>query len=59
LKDGIERIAEMVPRMYQGVPAMLHGAAARSVFAHVLHMRERGLVAGDAEPTLGGRYTLV
>ena len=59
LSQGIERIAEMVPPMYTGLPVILHRAAARSVFAHVLHMLERGMVEClDAEPALDARYRL-
>jgi glyoxylase-like metal-dependent hydrolase (beta-lactamase superfamily II) len=59
LQRGVDRIAEMVPIMYAGLPPMLHGAAARSVFAHVLHMLERGLVRCEDERTaLTARYRL-
>lgn len=58
--QGRQRIAEdMVPVMYANVPAYLHGAAARSVFAHVLHLLERGQLACEAEtPSLKARYRL-
>jgi glyoxylase-like metal-dependent hydrolase (beta-lactamase superfamily II) len=59
LSQGIERIPEMVPPMYTGLPVILHRAAARSVFAHVLHMLERGIVEClDEQPALDARYRL-
>lgn len=41
------RIKDMVPEMYKSVDPRLHGAAGRSVLAHLIDMRDRGLVAGD------------
>jgi glyoxylase-like metal-dependent hydrolase (beta-lactamase superfamily II) len=59
LERGIDRIPEMVPIMYAGLPAFLHLAAARSVLAHVLHMLERGIVHCESEqPALDARYRL-
>lgn len=59
LKHGPSTINAMVPRMYKDVPAFLHPAAERSVYAHVLHMHERGVVACDGEPLLTTVYRLV
>ncbi len=58
--QGRERIAQdMVPVMYANVPVYLHGAAARSVFAHVLHLLDRGRLSCDDEtPSLKARYRL-
>ena len=57
LVQGIDRISAMVPRMYQSTPAVLHPAAARSVFSHMLDLLERGWVAcEDDPPTLDARY---
>ena len=58
LQQGVGHIPDMVSLMYQGVPTMLHAAAARSVFAHVLHMLDRGLVQSEAAPSLSGHYSL-
>jgi glyoxylase-like metal-dependent hydrolase (beta-lactamase superfamily II) len=59
LERGIDRIPEMVPIMYAGLPAFLHLAAARSVLAHVLHMLERGIVHCESgQPALDARYRL-
>jgi glyoxylase-like metal-dependent hydrolase (beta-lactamase superfamily II) len=57
LERGIVRIPDMVPIMYAGLHAALHGAAARSVLAHILHMLERGTVrCDDEQPSLAARY---
>ena len=58
LAQGTTTIREMVPKMYVGVNPVLYPAAARSVFAHVLHMIEEGKVQTEGEPTLGGTYRL-
>lgn len=56
---GVERIPEMVPRMYSDLPAFMHPAAARSVFAHVIHLLERAVLKCDRqEPSLDARYQL-
>jgi glyoxylase-like metal-dependent hydrolase (beta-lactamase superfamily II) len=59
LEQGVTVISEMVPRMYQGTPKILYPAAARSVFAHMLHMLERGAVTCDGPPAIDARYRLV
>jgi len=43
------RIADMVPLMYKGVDVGLHPAAARSVLAHLLDLRQRGLAEHIAD----------
>jgi glyoxylase-like metal-dependent hydrolase (beta-lactamase superfamily II) len=58
LERSVGRIAEMVPQMYADTPVMLHRAAARSVFAHVLHLLEAGAIACDGEPSLEAEYRL-
>jgi glyoxylase-like metal-dependent hydrolase (beta-lactamase superfamily II) len=59
LADGAETIAEMVALIYTDVPDALHGAAARSVLAHLIHMVETGRAecAGPLEE--GGRFSAV
>lgn len=57
LRAGDERIAEMVPPIYQGLSPALHGAAALSVLAQLEDLVARGLVNCDAPvPGLGSRY---
>jgi glyoxylase-like metal-dependent hydrolase (beta-lactamase superfamily II) len=59
LRAGDERIAEMVPPIYQGLPPALHGAAALSVLAQLEDLVVRGIVHCEERlPTLGGRYAL-
>jgi glyoxylase-like metal-dependent hydrolase (beta-lactamase superfamily II) len=58
LEQGVDRITDMVPRMYQGTASILYPAAARSVFAHMLHMLERGVVVCDGPPAIDARYRL-
>ena len=45
LKSGPMNITDMVLQMYTDVPEFLHPAAARSVYAHILHMIEEGEIS--------------
>ncbi|WP_206419991.1 MBL fold metallo-hydrolase [Minwuia thermotolerans] len=56
LADGPKTIPEMVAVMYADVDRSLHRAAARSVFAHLLHMTGDGRVKADGEPTANAAY---
>lgn len=58
LRGGPRRIEEMVPVMYAAVSPMLYPAAARSVFAHVLHMLETKRIACDEAPSIEAVYRL-
>ena len=58
LNDGVGRIPDMVGRMYRHLPEAMHGAAARSVFAHLEHMVETGRVACDGKPGAESLYRL-
>ena len=58
LNDGVGRIPDMVRRMYKHLPEQMHGAAARSVFAHLEHMVETGRVACDGKPGAESLYLL-
>ncbi|MEQ1726454.1 MAG: MBL fold metallo-hydrolase [Sphingopyxis sp.] len=49
LVKGPRAIAELVAAMYKGLDPRLHGAAGRSVFAHLLDMELRGHVQCDDE----------
>jgi glyoxylase-like metal-dependent hydrolase (beta-lactamase superfamily II) len=44
---GVHRIGEMVPRMYADLPEFMYPAAARSVFAAVVHLVQQDLVSSD------------
>ena len=45
--SGEGDVGAMVGRMYVGVDPRMHPAAARSVLAHLLDLRRRGLVTGE------------
>lgn len=50
LERGVELIPDMVAEMYKGIDKRLHGAAGRSVLAHLIDLRDRGIVSecGDS-----------
>jgi len=50
LKADVGAVPDMVARMYVGLDPRLNGAAGRSVLAHLIDLRDRGLVIeeGDA-----------
>ena len=52
-------ITEMVPVMYCDLPARMFPAAARSVFATVIHLIEQGEVESDGEPGVDAEFRLV
>jgi len=49
LGDGARPIPAMVEKMYVGLDPRLHGAAGRSVLAHLIDLEERGIVARAGE----------
>ena len=49
LGERAQEIPDMVARMYAGIDARLHGAAGRSVLAHLIDLEARGIVARDGE----------
>lgn len=55
---GPRTIAELVPRLYVGVDPKLHGAAARSMLAHLILMTRDGRVAADGPPSSQAIYRL-
>ena len=58
LREGRTRIDAMVAVLYRDVDPRLHPAAARSVFAHIVHMLERGMILCDGAPDLQASYSL-
>jgi glyoxylase-like metal-dependent hydrolase (beta-lactamase superfamily II) len=54
--DGVEVIADMVPLMYKGTPEFMYPAAARSVFAAVEYMVERGELKTNGPVNLDAHY---
>ena len=59
LKRGIRKISDAVEVMYADVPKHLHPAAARSAFAHLLHLHEQGKVKTDGPPSLDSEFVAV
>ncbi len=57
LAAGVERIPDIVEAVYTHVPRALHGAAARSVLAHLIHMVETGRAHCDGDLEEADRYT--
>jgi glyoxylase-like metal-dependent hydrolase (beta-lactamase superfamily II) len=49
LGAGERVVPDMVAKMYVGIDPRLHGAAGRSVLAHLLELEARGAVARDGE----------
>ena len=49
LETGPRAIPVMVPQMYKGIDPRLHGAAGRSVLAHLIDLENRGAVTRDGE----------
>ncbi|HUD52816.1 MBL fold metallo-hydrolase [Parvibaculum sp.] len=56
LEAGHRHIVDMVPIIYAAVDKRLHGAAGRSVLAHMTRLVEQGRVATDGPVTLGAEY---
>jgi glyoxylase-like metal-dependent hydrolase (beta-lactamase superfamily II) len=59
LEKGLHTIPEIVERLYAHLPAKMHGAAARSVLAHLEHMVETGRAACDGAPAESASYRTV
>lgn len=53
---GVERIQDMVPRMYADYPEFMYPAAARSVFAAVVYMVQQGRLLSDGPVRIDGRF---
>ena len=49
LKAGVEKIPDLVKRMYTDVPEFLHDAAAMSVDAHLRKLRDDGIVQSEGD----------
>jgi glyoxylase-like metal-dependent hydrolase (beta-lactamase superfamily II) len=56
LAAGRARIADMVADLYAAVDPRLHPAAARSLWAHLIHLVETGRAVADGAPTLDAAY---
>ena len=58
LADGVPRIREMVPTMYADLPEFMYPAAARSVFAAMVYLVQRGEVTCRGEIGVDAEYAL-
>ena len=58
LKTGIEMISDMVPVVYSDISENLYDAAARSLFATIIHLVEQDRAVSDGIITANGRYRL-
>ncbi|HLJ20029.1 MAG TPA: MBL fold metallo-hydrolase [Stellaceae bacterium] len=58
LAEGDTEIPAMVRAIYVGLPPVLHGAAGRSVLAHLIELVADGRVETDGPPTVEGQYRL-
>lgn len=58
LTSGVDRIADMVPRMYTDLPERMYPAAARSVFSTLIYLMERGEVSCEGELNAAARFGL-
>jgi glyoxylase-like metal-dependent hydrolase (beta-lactamase superfamily II) len=58
LAQGDTEIPAMVRAIYIGLPQVLHGAAGRSVLAHLIELVADGRVASEGPPTVEARYRL-
>jgi hypothetical protein len=56
LAAGRTTIGTMVPVIYADVAPELHPAAARSTYAHLLHLVETGRVRSEGDPSPTSRY---
>ncbi|CAN5235319.1 MBL fold metallo-hydrolase [soil metagenome] len=58
LAQGRTHISQMVGDLYAAVDVGMHPAAARSLWAHLIHLVESGRAISDGEPTLKAAYRL-
>lgn len=49
LEEGAATIPDMVKQIYASTPSALHGAAGRSMLAHLIDLQTRGVVRRDAD----------
>ena len=56
LSGGSKTIPELVTEMYVETPHILHMAAGQSVYSHLVHMVEKGIVGTEGPPSADGSY---
>jgi len=59
LENGLHNIIDMVPLAYHDLPATMHPAAARQLFATMIYLVERGLVTTEQSLSVDAQYSLV
>jgi len=58
LKDGRSTIAEMVPAIYKDLDPSLYPAAGLSVFAHLIHLKEKNIIVSAGEFDMSADFKL-
>ena len=58
LKTGSNEILDIVKKLYSNLDKRLYPAAAHSVLAHLIHLREKGIVTAGTDNSLQCRYTI-
>jgi len=58
IRGGRTTVKEMVPVMYAATDKRLHPAAALSVYAHLIGLKEQGLVTCEGEALMTSAYAL-
>jgi glyoxylase-like metal-dependent hydrolase (beta-lactamase superfamily II) len=58
LRDGLETIDSIVPRIYDGLASSLHGAAAYSVYAHLILLVQSGQVLAEQRNDIHSRFRI-
>ena len=59
LSEGLSDIMDIVKKLYTDIDPRLYPAAAHSVLAHLVHMRESGRVCSGDTDGLKGAYRLI
>ena len=59
LETGLSQISDIVAKLYVDVDKRLHPAAAHSVLAHIIRLREIGRINGDGPDGLKTHYSLI
>ena len=59
LSEGLTDIMDIVKRLYTDIDPRLYPAAAHSVLAHLIHMKETGRVCSGGTSGLKGSYRLI
>ena len=58
LSEGPMAIPDLVMKMYVDTPHILYMAAGQSVYSHLVHMVQKGMVETEGAPSADGIYRL-